>query len=307
MDTTSNFDLFNEIYEISQQNLSTTDEPTDETTSVDHSVENSVNNSDDDGENCRHLNIINEKDMDICTNCGQEIKKNITFTRDWRYCQKNDTKCVDPLRVQKRRNDERTIYKDVENMNFSDRIVSIANKIYFEITKEQIFRGNSRKAIVFACIFHSYKLTEKPQTHEKLIDVFGLSTKIGLKGIKYVNLYTSKNKIDFDGLLDVKPSVSPITYITPVNLVEEIMDKFNATKEQKQQVVSIYHKIKNRSSRLNRSRPQSVASALVYYWICENKINISLKQFAKTISLSDLTINKLYIEIVELFKNKKVI
>ena len=180
-------------------------------------------------------------------------------------------------------------------MGFSDKIVNEANKIYFQVTKGQIFRGNSRKAIVFASIFHAYKLSGKPQSHEKLIDVFHLNRKIGLKGLKHVNLYAPKN------------STIRTTYITPINLVEEIMEKFSATVDQKQEVIELYHQIKNKSSRLNRSRPQSVASGIVYYWICLNKKDITLKQFTKKVSLSELTINKIAKEISDVVGTNNII
>ena len=67
---------------------------------------------------------------------------------------------------------------------------------------------------------------------------------------------------------------------------------FKATIEQKKEVIILYEQIKNRSSKLNRSRPQSVAASLTYYWICQKDINISLKEFAKKVDLSELTINK---------------
>ena len=59
----------------------------------------------------------------------------------------------------------------------------------------------------------------------------------------------------------------------------------------------LFNQIKNRSSRINRSRPQSTASGLVFYWICKNNKNITLKQFKKTVSLSEITINKIAREI----------
>ena len=75
------------------------------------------------------------------------------------------------------------------------------------------------------------------------------------------------------------------------------MDKFKATEEQKLEVNELYKKIKNKSSKINRSRPQSVASALTYFWICYKGIDISLKEFAKKTDLSELTIDKLAKEI----------
>lgn len=245
---------------------------------------------------CSHPDTTNEKGVDICTECGQEITKQIQNTKEWRYYGQTDTRhSSDPNRVQIRKSEERNIYKDVENMGFSDKIITEANKIYFQVTKGQIFRGNSRKAIVFACIFHAYKLSGKPQSHEKLINVFNLNRKTGLKGLKHVNLYAPKN------------SNIRTMYITPINLVEEIMDKFSATKEQKEEVIELYNQIKNKSSRLNRSRPQSVGAGIVYYWICLNKKDISLKQFTKKVSLSELTINKIAKEISEVLGSPNII
>ena len=165
-------------------------------------------------------------------------------------------------------------------MGFSDTIISKADELYTQVTKGQIYRGNSRKAIVFACIFHAYKLSGKHQTPENLIKLFGLDRKNGLKGLKIVNVNAPKD------------SQIHTSYITPEHLVQDIMDKFKATPTQKAEVVELYSQIKNKSSKLNRSRPQSVAAALTYYWILKKKINITIKDFAAKTDLSELTINK---------------
>ena len=246
-------------------------------------------------EECLHLNFLNEKGNDICIDCGEEINKKIQNTKEWRYYGHNDNKTSsDPNRVQIRKSDERNIYKDVENMGFSEKIISDANKIYFQVTQGQIFRGNSRKSIIFACIFHTYKLTGKPQSYEKLINIFNLNRKVSLKGLKHVNLYAPKN------------SNIRTTYITPINLIEEIMDKFSATTDHKKEVIELYNNIKNKSSRLNRARPQSVASGLVYFWICEKEKDITLKQFIKKVSLSELTITKISKEISEILLKPEI-
>lgn len=241
---------------------------------------------------CLHLNVTNEKGVIECIDCGEEINKKIQNTKEWRYYGQSDGRHTsDPNRVQQRKLEERNIYKDVENMGFSDKIISEANSIYFQVTQGKIFRGNSRKAIVFACIFHSYKLSGKPQSHEKLIGIFKLDRKTGLKGLKHVNLHAPKD------------SQIRTTYITPINLVEEIMDKFSATKEQKDEVIKLYHQIKNKSSKLNRSRPQSVASGIVYYWICQKDKDITLKQFTKKVALSELTVSNIAKEISDVIQD----
>jgi transcription initiation factor TFIIIB Brf1 subunit/transcription initiation factor TFIIB len=238
---------------------------------------------------CNHPTPICENGLNYCMDCGEELEKTIYQDKEWRFYGPLDNKRnSDPNRVQVRKMDDRNIYKDVENLGFNEKVVYLANKIYLEVTKGQIFRGNSRKAIIFSCIFHSQKLQGNPQSHEKLIKIFDLSRKIGLKGLKYVNINASKD------------SIIHTTYITPINLVEDIMDKFSATKEQKAEVYDLYDKIKNKSSKINRSRPQSTASSLVYFWICKKGINISLKDFARKVELSELTISKIVREICQI-------
>lgn len=239
-----------------------------------------------DTDECTHENIINEKGMSVCVDCGEEMQYKNTHDKEWRYYGQGDSKnSSDPNRVQMRKCEDRNIFKDVENLGFSDKVVARANKIYAQVTKGKIFRGNSRRAIVFASIFHSFKLGGHPQSHERLIRIFNLNRKTGLRGLKYVNLYAPKD------------SKIRTTYISPINLVEEILEQFSATKEQKNEVIELYEKIKNKSSRLNRSRPQSVSSGLVFYWTCLKGKNISLKEFAKKVQLSELTISKIAKEI----------
>jgi len=254
--------------------------------------ENSKLKSDEDfndDDNCSHLNMTNEKGVFLCIDCGQEIEYEFNNDKEWRYYGQSDNKyTTDPNRVQIRKIEDRNIFKDVENLGFSESIILKANKIYNQVTQGKIFRGNSRKAIVFACIFHSYKMLGKPQSHEKLIKIFSLNKKIGLKGLKYVNLNAPKE------------SKIRTTYITPINLIEEIMDKFTTSFEQKKEVLDIYEKVKNKSSKLNRSRPMSVASGIVYYWILSKNKDITIKDFAKKVSLSELTINKISKEISDI-------
>lgn len=230
---------------------------------------------------CQHVDIVDEGGVISCLECGEEIQRTITHEKEWRYYGSSDSRrSSDPNRVQIRKTDERNISKDVQNMGFSETIVTKADELYTQVTKGQIYRGNSRKAIVFACIFHAYKMSGKHQTPDGLVKLFGLSRKNGLKGLKIVNVNAPKD------------SKIHTTIITPVHLIHDIMNKFRATPEQKKEVILLYARIKNRSSKLNRSRPQSVAAALTYYWIQKKKIDINLKDFAKKVDLSELTINK---------------
>ena len=244
---------------------------------------------------CEHKNIVKEKDTRSCEDCGMILSRNISYDKEWRYYGASDTKYhSDPNRCNIRKLSDRTILKDVENMGFSKKIINAANKIYQEVTNGKIYRGNSRKAIIFACIFHAYKIDGNPQSCEHLINIFNLERKIGLKGLKHVNLNADKN------------SQIRSTYITPENLISEIMDKFDASNLQKQEVIALYQKIKNKSSFLNRARPQSVASGLVRYYILIKRKNISIAEFKNKVQLSEMTINHVVSEIATILKNKEL-
>lgn len=244
---------------------------------------------------CSHCDIIDENGIISCLECGEQIQKTIMHEKEWRFYGHSDSKRTsDPNRVQMRKSEDRNINKDVENMGFSDIIVSKANEIYMQVTKGQIFRGDSRKAVIFACIYHAYKIAGKCQTPKNLMETFGLNKKSSLKGLKIVNIHAPKD--------------SPIhrTPITPIHHIGEIMDKFAATPDQKREVINLYIKTKNRSSKLNRSRPQSVGASVVYYWICTKKIDISLKKFAQKADLSELTISKNAKEVAEILGNLEI-
>ena len=187
----------------------------------------------------------------------------------------------DRTRVFARKSDERNIHKDVEKMGFGDKIVSVANDIYNQVTKGEIKRGNSRKAIIFACIFQSFKINGVPQTHDKLINVFGLTRKSGLNGLKIVSLNAPKSS----GIHD--------NHITPENIVKDVMEIFKASPAQIEEVINIYRFVKNTDVKLSTARPQSTACGLIYYWITTTGKNISLKDFAKTVELSEITISKM--------------
>jgi transcription initiation factor TFIIIB Brf1 subunit/transcription initiation factor TFIIB len=242
-------------------------------------------------EECSHVTLITENSIISCAKCGMEIIKNENTWKSHTYTE-NKT-FMEPSRVQARKNDDKNIYRDVENMGFSERIINTANNIYQQVTKGQVKKGNSRKAIVFACIFQAYKLSGYPQSHEKLIQIFNLNRKTVLYGLKQVALNIPKD------------SEIHTMYITPVHLVDDIMNKFQATQAQKLEVIEIYEKIKNKDTKLNRARPQSIAAGLAYYWIKTTSKNISLKEFMKKAELSELTINRMTSLIAEIVDGKK--
>lgn len=238
---------------------------------------------------CKHTDVVNESGTVLCRDCGTELTKIVSYEKDWRYYGSDDTrKNCDPNRCHIRKMEDKSIFKDVENLGFSDKIVNMANDIYTQVTKGKIFRGNSRKAIIFGCIFHSVHLNGKSYTCDSLREIFKLDRKIILKGLKHVNLNAPKTSE-----IRTKPTNSIET------IIDEYISKFDIVEEDKKNVLELYNQLKNKSTMINRSRPQSVASSLIYFYLCKKRgaNNVSIRDFIKKVKLSELTINKISKEI----------
>jgi len=236
---------------------------------------------------CGHEQTFMEGQTEICEECGLMIhNEEMNFEKEWRYYGMTDTRHTsDPNRCYARRVTDRVIDRDVEKMGFSQKIILLANQIYEQVTQGKIYRGNSRKGIIFACIFHAYKMLGHPQSCEHLIEVFQMNRKIGLKGLKYVNLNAPK-KASFRDY-----------HIQMDDLIREIMDKFHATDYQKNEAIDLYNQVQKQSSLFNRSRPQSVACGIVRYYITKKNKDITMDEFQSRVHLSEVTIQRLVQEI----------
>jgi transcription initiation factor TFIIIB Brf1 subunit/transcription initiation factor TFIIB len=248
------------------------------------------------GENCNHDEIVTEMASRICIKCGYEIDKELNYDKEWRFYQNKESKIQnDTTRCHMRKNDTKTIHKDLENLGFNNKIINTANDLYQKVTQGKIYRGNSRKSIVFACVFSAFKIHNNPQTCENLIRIFNLKRKIGLKGLKHIHLNIDKNT-----------QVQNIR-ITPYHIISDMMQKFITTDaNQVKEVHNIYDFIKNKSSILNRSRPNSTAAGVIYYYILKNKKSLTLKQFSNEVELSELTIKKIVKQIDLIYGTKLI-
>ena len=234
---------------------------------------------------CMHLNIVDN----CCEDCGAEIDHSIIFNKEWKNNNRNSS---DPSRCLMRKNNEKNIDKDVENLCLPENVIQEANKIYQHVVKNNIYRGNTRKSIIFACIFYAYKQLGQPHSCDALIKLFNLEKRNGLRGLKIVSL-NATNKF-----------INKSNYITPEDIIKEIMHDFSANETEINQVIDLYQKLKTKNSDiLSRSRPQSIASGIIRYYIIKTHKEISMEDFRDKVNLSELTINKIVKEITKIIEN----
>lgn len=223
---------------------------------------------------CEHSNIVDDGDNKICQDCFECIV-NISKHQEWIDYSKSGQ------RLQERNTTDKNIYKDVENMKYPYDIVCYANDMFSFITNGKTHRADNRKAIILICMFDSFKLHNDPRILASLQKDFNLSDKKVCKGMKIVGLRRGQYK-----------NATPI-YITVPILITEIMSLFNANASSICDALKIYSLIENKSVIINRCRPQSVASAVIYYYIKKSGRVIDIDTFTTKVNLTEATILKI--------------
>jgi len=231
-------------------------------------------------ESCPHLFTNQLNSIETCTSCGLELSHDLSLNDESRWYGANDNKNrSDPSRCFFRKNDEKTIFRDLLDLNLPKSVMEEANMLFSVITQNKIQRGNTRKAIIFACVYNAYKDNPNPQTPDDLQAKFKLTKKEVSKGLNYYNLHIGKMK---------KPA-----YITAEHVIPKIVSFFSSKPEDIENVRKLYEKIKNKSDVVIRSTPKSTICGLVFYYYRINQINIPSTEFATKVGLSVVTIIRL--------------
>lgn len=231
---------------------------------------------------CEHKEKIEQLGHLICLECGEEVEQKLISGRE---CGQEIKSADNISRCSSRRNLDKNLYKDVENKGFSDSIVSVANNIFSCCIKNRIRRDKTRESIVLACVFEAYKMEKDPQSFDSLLKHFNISRKKALEGIKFVNINLPK---------EYKKKTR---YITPKDLIKNILENFNIRQDSIDDIHVFCDKVLSKKSSLNDSRPYSIAAGIIYYWIVANNKNITIKEYKEKVKLSESTILKIYKEI----------
>jgi transcription initiation factor TFIIIB Brf1 subunit/transcription initiation factor TFIIB len=240
---------------------------------------------------CQHENTDEtDEGVTVCLDCGLELNIVLDSSPEWRYYKENDTKhSSDPSRCSLRKYEEKSIYRDVERYDIPREVIDRANDTYAIVTEDAILRGNSRKGLIFACIYYAYEEMGQRKSPEELKTYFGINKKTLSGGMKMYNLKIKHKAI----------------YTTPLDFISKIMKKFDSSEQHIQFVTKLFCKIKTQTNFMNRSNPDSIAAALCYFFFKHIKYPISLNDFSKRVGLSDITVHKISKKISELVQSVK--
>jgi transcription initiation factor TFIIIB Brf1 subunit/transcription initiation factor TFIIB len=244
---------------------------------------------------CKHEHTQTDCGRTECIDCGEEIKA-VIDAESKMFASTDGRSMGDGNRCWAPKKKMKGIREDVKGLGFPEPIINVAEDIFKTVTAGNIFRVDKRKAIIVACLMEAYKIEKQEISLEfilKRISVSNITV-----GTKIVETQIKK--------YDTKRSRS--TYTSPEDSIKDILSQWDSDITVVDEVISLFRKVEDKSSLLNRSRAKSVAAAVVYYYaIATKRKNIVLKDFAIRVDLSDTTIQKLAKEISAILQTKEIL
>jgi transcription initiation factor TFIIIB Brf1 subunit/transcription initiation factor TFIIB len=245
--------------------------------------ESDFSDSDSSDEECSHTQTSNIDGSTVCMICGLKVDEAL-LDNETRYYGAADTRYTkDPSRHNQRKNEERSLYSDLEPLGFPQEIIERANTYYKEIIKDKIYRAGNRMSIVFACTYHAYADMQEPRVPMELAAKFKLDKKGISNGLK-----------TFSHVFRKRPGKK---YIDAMDLVPKLLSELHIEKSRhktcKDDIQTIYDFVQSKSRTFNSSNPQSIAAGLVYYYLKLNDVPITRSEFSKVVHLTDITFTKI--------------
>jgi transcription initiation factor TFIIIB Brf1 subunit/transcription initiation factor TFIIB len=235
---------------------------------------------------CEHTNIYEDDNgLYICKDCGCEIDIP-SFEAEWRYYNNSDSvQSKDPSRCHRNKSQDCNIIKDFEKkgIQIPESIRKQVEVKYQKIVGTQTVRGKCRQAIIAACLFYAYQDFGEYRTSDYIRNKFDLTKKNMSTGLtRYYEVFIEDRNRN----------------IKSEDLLVWLLTLTGVEKKYYKNIVQISRYLENSSQLLKRSSPQSIAAAVIYFFLCLNpeyktKLGLTKNKFAEKALLSDITITKL--------------
>jgi len=250
---------------------------------------------------CEHASTFESSGITLCGDCGAEIII-LDFQPEWRYYGAGDHKSAkDPSRCHGSKESTKggidKVFQDAKQGHLPLGIRQATESKYKTIVGGTTVRGSGRKAIVAACLMYTYRDEYDFRTSDEIRVMFDISKKKMSEGLtRYYRTFPE----------------SRVAVVTPIKMLRRIMRLTGVGTEHYKKICRLIRALDKTNEILNRSSPQSVASAAVYLFLCLNtdirdELNITKRQFASAVDISDMTISKLAkIAATSLFTDRKI-
>jgi transcription initiation factor TFIIIB Brf1 subunit/transcription initiation factor TFIIB len=230
--------------------------------------------------NCEHKNLEELEGVDFCTDCGLELLK-ISQESEWRYYCGNDSRSIkDPSRCYCIKQNVKNINSILDKLHLKGTIRVQIEIRYKKVVNEQTIRGKNRISVVGVCWFFVRIHNGDFCTIDEIREILKLNK-------KSMSAALTKYYMAFPEDRDKK--------IEPKDLIKKIMIKAEIDLGHYDKIVKLTQSLKDKNNFLEKSTPQSIASAIVYLYMNNTTVNnrICKKEFSEKVSLSDITITKL--------------
>lgn len=236
--------------------------------------------------------------VSVCMCCFVEMTEQLSFEPEWnRYSDSSGRSSKDPSRCHGQRNQTSkglAAFFDEHNVQIDKARLARIEEKYKRITKQSDMGGMCRAGTIAACVFRDLRLMGETRTSDYVKGLFGLTKKQMSMGLTaYYECFPEESK----------------DYITAADLIPWLMDIIGIDKEYKPMIIRLAERLAVNDPIFKRATPQSVASSIIYFFLCINpeykkRLGMNKTKFAEKSELSDLTITKLVTVIAQKTKTQ---
>lgn len=237
---------------------------------------------------CLHPEYETDNGVNICKHCFCEI---VILDHD------GDWKTMRCYVKNPKKGDIKSVFTEckIPNGVVNKATIEKTEEKYKKIVKDDTARGDNRKGIVAACLYYVFLEMGEIKTVKDLEIMFNLKREKISEGMHAYRI--------------VFPDSRTQT-IKPCDLIKKTIKQVGISKpDAYEDILEISKNIENRDMIINRSSPQSVAPALVYFYLCLNPeykklINYNKKSFALKVELSEITLTRIIKRIADIYEKK---
>ena len=181
------------------------------------------------------------------------------------------------------RSNEKTIRPDLEKLGLPNNIVNRADGIYqnMEVGTK---RGKRRRMLLFFCAFTSYNEDKIPVDPLWLANICGLER----SGISKALSMCSPAHTNYS---------APLVRYTPKNYIpihfKKLKELIEFPEGAIEDIYAMTEEVMKREPDLYDEKPQTVAAAILVYYLWEHGTSIDKDKYKVIFGLSDMTINKI--------------
>ena len=180
------------------------------------------------------------------------------------------------------KNQERSIKSDLKKIGFPVNIIAEADNIYSKLdtgTK----RGKRFKQMKFFCVKTAYNNLGIPEDPNKIASMCGIAR----SDISKAQSMCSRTKTNYK---------APLVHHSPEDFLKiyyrKIQDIFTFSSDTMKEIVEMCQEIMEKDEELEDEKPQTVAAAIIVFYIGIHGYSIEKKRYKELFGSSDMTINK---------------